>query len=519
MGFLGSLPDGLGQLLSLKPLLGLAFGTVYGFLFGLVPGLQPITALAVILPFTFTMDPVVAMYVFAGLLGANGRGGAIPAIILGIPGTAQNAATVFDGFPMAQRGEASRALGIASATAMLGASFGLLVLIVFIPVFVPFLLNFGPGELFWIMTFGLVAMSAALPGPFIKGLFAVTLGIILSSVGYGGPAVAVPRFTFGSIYLVDSIDLVVIISGLLVASQAFVYLFERADTPSPEAAQVSTSGVRWREFLDGMAEALRYPGAIVRCSTLGTLVGAIPGVGGKVAQFMSYNLGYATSRERDKFGHGSTEGLIAAEAATDAKEGGMLLPTFMFGIPGNGEMAFVLAAWQIYGLEPGPFFLNEHSDLAWALIIGLFIANILATALTLACASTVTRIPNIRPEIIGLMVILVSALAVMAVRSSLWDVGLLLATGFIGYLLMVAGISVIGVVIGFVLGHLMESSFYTALQSGLGDYRIFFESSVSLTMAVATALVVGLVIARGILRYRRRDSVDAGAPVVAGRLF
>ena len=518
MGFLHSLPDGLSQLLSLKPLLGLAFGTIYGFTFGLVPGLQPITALAVILPFTFTMDPVVAMYVFAGLLGANGRGGAIPAIILGIPGTAQNAATVFDGFPMAQRGEASRALGIASATAMLGASFGLLVLIVFIPVFIPFLLNFGPAELFWIMTFGLVAMSAALPGPFIKGLFAVTLGIVLSSVGYGGPAVAVPRFTFGSIYLVDGIDLVVIISGLLVASQAFVYLFERADAPKAKA-HPSTSQVRWREFFAGMAEALRYPGAIVRCSTLGTLVGAIPGVGGKVAQFMSYNLGYATSREREKFGHGSTEGLIAAEAATDAKEGGMLLPTFMFGIPGNGEMAFVLAAWQIYGLEPGPFFLNEHSDLAWALILGLFVANILATALTLACSSTVTRIPNIRPEIIGLMVILVSALAVMAVRSSLWDVGLLLMTGLAGYLLMVAGISVIGVVIGFVLGHLMESSFYTAVQSGLGDYRIFFESSVSMTMAVGTGLVVILVIIRAVMRFRQRDRLDTGAPVAAGRLF
>jgi len=477
----------------------------------------------VILPFTFTMDPVVAMYVFAGLIGANGRGGAIPAIVLGIPGTAQNAATVFDGFPMAQRGEASRALGIASSTAMLGASFGLLVLIIFIPVFIPFLLNFGPAELFWIMTFGLVAMSAALPGPFVKGLFAVTLGIVISCVGYGGPAVAVPRFTFGSIYLLDGIDLVVIISGLLVASQAFVYLFERSEAAKKQPPRpTSTARLRWREFLRGMAEPLRYPGAIIRSSTLGTLVGAIPGVGGKVAQFMSYNLGYATSREREKFGHGSTEGLIAAEAATDAKEGGMLLPTFMFGIPGNGEMAFVLAAWQIYGLQPGPFFLAEHSDLAWALILGLFVANILATILTLACSSVVTRIPNVRPEYIGLMVILVSSLAVMAVRSSLWDVALLLITGLAGYVFMVAGISVIGVVIGFVLGHLMESSFYTALQSGLGDPHIFFESSVSIVMAGGTALVTLLVIVRGLLRRWNRGRVPDADPVAhvgAGRLF
>jgi putative tricarboxylic transport membrane protein len=237
---------------------------------------------------------------------------------------------------------------------------------------------------------------------------------------------------------------------------------------------------------------------------------------------MSYNLGYATSREREKFGHGSTEGLIAAEAATDAKEGGMLLPTFMFGIPGNGEMAFVLAAWQIYGLQPGPFFLAEHSDLAWALILGLFVANILATILTLACSSVVTRIPNVRPEYIGLMVILVSSLAVMAVRSSLWDVALLLITGLAGYVFMVAGISVIGVVIGFVLGHLMESSFYTALQSGLGDPHIFFESSVSIVMAAGTALVTLLVIVRGLLRRWNRGRVRDATPaahVGAGRLF
>jgi putative tricarboxylic transport membrane protein len=496
MDFLQQLPLGLAQLFSLKPLIGLLFGATYGFLFGLVPGLQPITALAVILPFTFSMDPVVAMYVFAGLIGANGRGGCIPAIVLGIPGTAQNAATVFDGYPMSQRGEGSRALGIASGTAMLGATFSLIVLVLFIPVFVPFLLNFGPAELFWVMTFGLVAMSAALPGPFLKALFAVTLGMVLAAIGYGGPAVAVPRFTFGSTFLLDGIDLVVIISGLLVVSQAFIYLFERSGIPSRANASGPGVGMQWREFFAGCWEPLKYPGAVIRSSILGTVVGAVPGVGGKVAQFLSYNLGYATSREREQFGKGSVEGLITAEAAVDAKEGGMLLPTFVFGIPGNGEMAFVLAAWTIYGLQPGPLFLNEHADLAWALILGLFVANLFATALTLGCASFVTRIPNVRPEYIGLTIILVSAVAIMVVRSNVWDVALVLATGLIGYLLMLARISVIGVVIGFVLGDLMESSYYTALQTGFGDYRIFVSSAVSIALATATALIILAVIVR-----------------------
>jgi putative tricarboxylic transport membrane protein len=512
MDFLQHLPLGLAQLFSLKPLIGLLFGATYGFLFGLVPGLQPITALAVILPFTFSMDPIVAMYVFAGLIGANGRGGCIPSIVLGIPGTAQNAATVFDGFPMSQRGETSRALGIASGTAMLGATFSLVVLVLFIPVFVPFLLNFGPAELFWVMTFGLVAMSAALPGPFLKALFAVTLGMVLAAIGYGGPAVAVPRFTFGSTYLLDGIDLVVIISGLLVVSQAFIYLFERSGIPSRVSASGLGASVQWRAFFSGCWEPLKYPGAVIRSSILGTLVGAVPGVGGKVAQFLSYNLGFATSREREQFGKGSVEGLITAEAAVDAKEGGMLLPTFVFGIPGNGEMAFVLAAWTIYGLQPGPLFLNEHADLAWALILGLFVANIFATILTLGCASFVTRIPNIRPEYIGLTIILVSAVAIMVVRSNVWDVALVLATGCLGYLLMLARISVIGVVIGFVLGDLMESSYYTALQTGFGDYGIFFSSAISVVLAVATTLIVLAVIVRVVWRAIRGTPPSVDRP-------
>lgn len=500
MEFFAKLPEGLGHLISVQPMLALVAGTVLGFVFGLIPGLQSITALVVILPFTFGMDPIVAMYLFAGVIGASGQGGSVTAITLGVPGTAQNAATVIDGFQFTRRGEASRALGIAAGTAVLGATFGLVVLLLFIPVFMPFLLYFGPAELFWIMAFGLVSMSAVLPGPFLKGLFAVILGVVLSTIGYGGPTIAVARFNFGSSFLLDGLDLVAVIIGLLVVSESLVYLFQRKRDPIVPASARRRMTVQWKAFAGGLLEPLRYPGLILRCSAIGTLIGALPGIGGVIAQFMSYNAAYATSRHKEEFGKGSVEGLIASQAAVDAKEGGSLLPTFIFGIPGNGEMALVLAAWTIHGLHPGPFFLSNHADLAWALILGLFVSNLLATGLALGCSFFAARVPNLRPDYVGLSIIVMSVIAVIAVRSNLWDIALVLAIGLLGFLLGLARISVIGVVIGFILGRLMEFNFYTALQSGLGQLSIFLSSTISVVLALATAAVVVLMIARALRR-------------------
>lgn len=501
MDMFAAFGTGLVQMVSLPALTGLAAGTLIGFIFGIIPGLQSVTALVVVLPFTFGLDPIVAMYIFAGIIGSAGRGGSITAIALGIPGTAQNAATVLDGYPLSKRGETSRALGIAASTAVLGATFGLITLLVFIPVFMPFLMSFGPAERFWIMTLGLVAMSVALPTDFFAGLAAVTIGLILAGIGFGGPTIAVPRFTFGSTYLSDGLDVVAVIIGLLVVSEAIGYVFQRQRQTPAEAAPAPTGmHLEWWAFLRAMLEPLRYPVTLIRSSAIGTLIGAVPGVGGVVAQFFSYNMAYAASKEKDKYGKGSIEGLIAAEAAVDAKEGGILLPTVVFGIPGNGEMALVLAAWMIHGLQPGPFFLDTHAHLVWALILGLFMANIIATFMTLGCCSIAASIPRLRSDHVGLGVIVFSLLAMMAVRQNLWDAGLVLVIGLFGFVLRQAGIPVIGIVIGFVLGKTMESDFYTALQSGRGQFGVFFETPISWAFAGLTALIIAWTALRYVIR-------------------
>ena len=509
MEFYAKFPEGLGHLLSLQPLLALAFGAVFGFVFGVIPGLQTITALVVLLPFTFGLDPIVAMYLFAGIIGTGGQGGSVTAIAVGVPGDASNVATVLDGYQFTKKGETSRALGIANGTAMLGATFGLVALLLFIPIFLPFLMLFGPAELFWVMTFGLVAMSAALPGPFLKGLVAVCLGVLMSFVGYGGPTIAVPRFTFGSSYLLDGLDLVAIIMGLLVVSEALENVFHPKRSQMVSADRAHAVRVHWRGFVSGLAEPFRHFALVMRCSTIGTLVGALPGVGGVIAQFLSYNSAYATSRNKEQFGKGSVEGLIASEAAIDAKEGSSLLPTFVFGIPGNGQMALVLAAWTIHGLQPGPFFLTEHAGIAWALIIGIFVANIMATPMSLGCSYFASRVPTLRADYLGLGIIVVSVVSVAAVRGNLWDVATLLVTGVIGYMLRLAQISVIGVVIGFILGKLMEFNFYTAIQSSLGDLRVFVSSPISAVLAAATVAVITIVIFRAARQHFRARAASA----------
>ena len=222
------------------------------------------------------------------------------------------------------------------------------------------------------------------------------------------------------------------IIGLLVVSEAIGYLFQSRQQGGLVALPGSSRAtLEWKLFLRAMLEPLRYPVTVIRSSAIGTLIGAVPGVGGVVAQF--YNMAYAASKEQNLYGKGSVEGLIAAEAAVDAKEGGIPLPTVDFGIPGNGEMALVLAAWMIHGLQPGPFFLDTHAHLVWALILGLFFANVIATVMTLGCCSLAARIPRLRADHVGIGVIVFSLLAMMAVRQNLWDAGLVLAIGLLGF--------------------------------------------------------------------------------------
>jgi putative tricarboxylic transport membrane protein len=507
--------DGFARLLSPSILLALLGGTLFGWVFGILPGLGPLNAMAIALPLSFWWHPVIGMYFFAGIMGASSQGGAITSILLRMPGTPQNAATMFDGHPLARQGKAGWALGIAAGASVYGAFFGIFVLLALIPVFLPVLLSFGPAEKFWLMIFGLIAMTLAVHADMAKGFVAVGLGVLLTFVGLGGPEFPVERFTLGSTYLLDGLSLVAVLIGLLVVSESIDYLAQGIKGGRNVGQIVSHSAAR-HSFLKELGEALRgllvpfrYPGCVVRSSLIGTAIGAIPGVGGVVAQFLSYDAARAASNHPEEFGRGSPEGLIAAESSVNAKEGGTLLPTLLFGIPGNAETALLLGAWQIYGVQPGPYFLERHADLAWALILGLALANTISSAITVFTVGATSWVPRLDTRYLAPSILVLVAISLIALRGSVLDLGIGVLAGVLGFALQRFGYPVIGTVIGFVLGGAIEQNFYTALQSARGSYRIFIGSPISVGLFLTSLLVPALVLCRR-FRGRFRGAVTGG---------
>jgi putative tricarboxylic transport membrane protein len=490
--------DGLGQLASPEILVFLFVGVAIGWVFGIFPGLGPISAMAIMLPVTFGWDPTRAMFLFAGIMGSVGQAGSITSILLNIPGTAQNAATCFDGFPLTRQGKAAWALGISASSSVLGALFGVGVLLIAIPLIRPILFAFGPAEKLWIVIFGLVALALALPGSIIKGLAAGSFGILLTFIGLGGAQIAVPRFTLGSNYLYEGLGLVPILIGLLVGSEAVVHLVDgvtrRGSSTSGVAPQVHSQArlADYKEALSGLLVPFKYPITLIRSSGIGTLIGIIPGVGGTVAQFVSYNATVLSSRHPETFGKGDPEGLVAADGAINAKDGGTLLPTLAFGLPGNGEMALLLGALILYGVQPGPFFLRDHIDLAWALILGLVAANIIGSMLTIGSVGLLSKVPTVDTRYIAPIVIIFALTATLAITGNIWDPAAAFAAAIFGYMLRRNGFPVIAMVIGFVLGSIAEQSYYTAIQSARGSYGIFFQSGISLSIMSLTLAAVAI---------------------------
>ena len=333
-------------------------GSFIGLLFGILPGLGGVIALALALPFSFGMEPHAAMLFFSAIMGSIAFGGSVTAILLNTPGTAPNAATCLDGYPMAQQGQGKKALGISATASGLGAIFGLIVLILLIPLVRMIVLMFGPPEFFWLILFGLITVALAAKGSFFKGLTAGGIGILLSLIGFS-PVFGVLRFSFGSkFYLWDGVELISLVIGLFALSEVINY-YSKGGTIAP----TDTSG--GGRVLDGVKEVFRHKRCFFRSSAIGVIVGIIPGVGGTVANFVAYVVAKERSKNPETFGTGNPEGIIAAESSNDAKDGGALLPTVGFGIPGSAECAVLLGAFILHGLVPGPLLIKNHLDIVF----------------------------------------------------------------------------------------------------------------------------------------------------------
>ncbi|MAW13567.1 MAG: hypothetical protein DBW67_07115 [SAR116 cluster bacterium] len=443
-------------------MLFVALGTLLGLIIGVIPGIGGLVGLALLLPFTFALDPFTALAFLVGVQSVTTTSDTIPAVLFGVPGTTGSAATVLDGHPMAKNGEAGRAFGAAFTASVCGGLFGAFVLAISIPVIRPFIMAVGTPELLAICLLGLTLVVSLSHRALFKGLVAACLGLLFATIG-DEPQTGELRWTFDNFYLWDGLSLVPIALGLFAVPE-MIDLGASRRSISKKSDKMSA----WDQ-LAGMRDVAQNWWLVLRCSSIGTLLGSIPGLGANVIDWISY--GYAARSvpgAKDTFGKGDVRGVIASESANNAKEGGALVPTLAFGVPGSASMAILLGAFLIHGIAPGPRMLDEQLDVTFTLIWTVAIANIFGAGLCFLMAGHFAKIATIRA---GLLVPLVFGIMVIGAYQGAKDYAdlvVLLGFGVLGWLMKRLNWPRPPLILAFVLGGLVENYlFISHLRYGL----------------------------------------------------
>ncbi len=445
----------LGAVLSGTHLLFMLIGVLVGLVIGILPGLGGIAGMSILLPFLYGMDPVSALGMLIGLVAVIPTGDTFTSVMMGIPGSSASQATVLDGFPLAKQGQAARALSASFLSSMIGGLFGALVLTVAILVARPLILSFSSAELFMLTIFGL-SMVAVLAGKSLaKGIAAAGLGLVLGSIGTS-PATGEARMVLGIDYLYDGLPLVVVAMGVF-ALPEIIDLLKRGQA----IAERNTLGDGWAT---GMRDVLRNPWLVLRCSSLGCVIGALPGLGGSVVDWIAYSHAMQTTPDRSRFGKGEIRGVIAPELANNACQGGALIPTLLFGVPGSGSMAVFLGGMILLGIQPGVTMVETRLDLTYSIIWSLAIANILGAGLCLFLARYISRLTALPFVYLAPFMIMVVLFAAFQATRSMGDLVALVLMGVVGVYMRRFGWPRPALLIGFVLAPGAEGYLYQAVQ-------------------------------------------------------
>ncbi len=450
----------LSDLLSPQHFVYLAGGVVLGLVVGVLPGLGGIVGLSLLMPFLYGMDQASALAMLIGLIAVVPTSDTFASVLMGIPGSTASQATVLDGFPLAKKGEGARALAAAFSASLFGGLFGALVLTVFVLFARPIILAFGTPELLALTLFGLSMVGVLSGRSLAKGIGAAALGLAVGAIG-SAPATGEYRLEFDRLYLMDGVPLVVIALGIF-AMPEIIDLVRGGSSIS----QGSSLGRGWKT---GLRDTLRNLPLATRCAGIGAVVGAIPGLGGAVVDWIAYGHVVQTSRDRSEFGKGDIRGVIAPESANNAKEGGGLIPTLLFGIPGSGSMAVFLSGLVLIGVQPGPAMAGADLGLTYTVVWSLALANVLGTGLCIVVAPGIARLTTIRYHLIAPFMVMVISFAAFQATRSLEDLVALFAVGVFGVLLRRFGWPRPAFLIGFVLAPQVERYLYQAVQfSGWG---------------------------------------------------
>ena len=496
---LGALETAAGVVFTPTGLLLVAAATLFGLLLGVIPGLGGPVALSLLIPVTFAVDPLVAFAVMAATLGGVNFGGSVTAIVLNTPGTAPNAATLFDGHPMAKQGRAVDAIAASAVSSAAGALLGLVLFVVSLPLVIPVALAFWSPEYFWLAVVGLATIAVASTGSTLDDLLAGAAGIMLTFHGVSAVTGGI-RFTGGTEYLRGGVPLVPVLIGLFAVAQMARSFGTGAVVDAPQTGGSRGAGVR---------ATLRRWRDVLMAGSIGWAVGVVPGVGGTVANFVAYLHAKRTAPASEAFGTGEIGGVIASEAANDAKDGGSLIPTLALGIPGSASMAVLLGAFLLHGLTPGPLLLSDGLDVVFVIVVAFVASNLLTSALGLLLSDRLAAISRIPTTILVPVVLSTAVLGAFAVRGEFADVVVAAVFGVVGFVLLLADVSRVALIIGMVLGGVAEENFHRSLQVSGGSYDIFLTRPLSAVLVAVLVCVLCLPLVDG-LRNRDDQTDDGG---------
>ena len=507
---LHDLLQGFGVALEWHNFLYCLAGVVIGNIVGVMPGMGVLAAISILLPLTYTMPPVGAVLMLAGIYYGAQYGGAICSILLNLPCHAAHAVTCLDGYPMTLQGKGGTALGITVMASFFGASFGIILMIFFAPLLVSVALDFGPAEICSLMLLGLLAGSTLAKGSALKGITMTTFGLLLGIVGIDLNT-GVQRFTFGNPHLADGVELAALALGFFGVAE-----FIRS-VNNVRPVHLSGAGVRARDLWPSGADLKKSLAPMLRGTVIGSLCAMIPGTGPTIASFVSYAAEKRLSRHPERFGHGAIEGVASPEASTHSSVQGDFIPTMSLGIPGDAVMALLLGALIIQGIQPGPQLINDHPDIFWGLIASFWIGNILLVILNVPMIGIWVKLLAIPYKYLYPIAIFFICLGIYATNSDLYQVGETLVFGVVGYVLLQLGFHSAPVLLGFVLGPRFEEDLRRALLLSRGSLKIFIDSPISVAFLSASALLVGVQVFAYARRRRgtmRLTAIPAGRPAI-----
>jgi putative tricarboxylic transport membrane protein len=506
MGPFGDLIDGIGGVLTPENMMLLALGVLLGMFVGVMPGLGPSAAMAILLPLTFSLDPTGAVVMLAAVYYGAMYGGTITSVLINTPGESATVASTFDGYPLAKQGRAGPALVMAAVASFVAGTIGAVLITVAAPATAGFASRFGPPELFLVVVAGLLCLIVIIGRNRLLGAISALIGFAIATVGIdigGGEQ----RYTFGSPELIGGIDFIPVAIGLFGVGEILWTLYRGGHQEEPAYFDVRARG---RGFWPRGRDWVESRWSMLRGSVIGFFVGTAPGAGATVASLVSYSVEKGVAKEPERFGKGAMAGLTGPEAANNAATAGAMVPLLSLGIPGSASTAVLLAGFLMWGLQPGPLLMDENPGLAWGLIGSMYLGNVMLLALNVFCIPLFASLARVPFRVLAPMIVVVCALGTYTVNGSIVEVGIMFACGVIGFFMRKYGFSPAATVIAVVLGPLAEETLRQTMIISGGSFSIFVERGLSQVLlgVIAVLLLLPLV-----MRWlRRRAPLPAAEP-------